>query len=122
MLKALSLLTMVRIKELGARTMLHTILLTTLLITPLNVRRPEGPPEILMIIRKIRLLPLLIEEVVVEAVVEEVAGMGEVDAVALRDLRVLVDAHWELRELRAFDIFPMTEHVEIVAVLEPAGS
>jgi tRNA/tmRNA/rRNA uracil-C5-methylase (TrmA/RlmC/RlmD family) len=36
-----------------------------------------------------------------------------------RDLRVLLDAHWSLASLRAFDIFPMTEHVELVAVLEP---
>ena len=36
-----------------------------------------------------------------------------------RDLRVLLDAHWSLTSLRAFDIFPMTEHVELVAVLEP---
>jgi tRNA/tmRNA/rRNA uracil-C5-methylase (TrmA/RlmC/RlmD family) len=36
-----------------------------------------------------------------------------------RDLRVLLDAHWTLASLRAFDIFPMTEHVELVAALEP---
>jgi tRNA/tmRNA/rRNA uracil-C5-methylase (TrmA/RlmC/RlmD family) len=39
-----------------------------------------------------------------------------------RDLRVLLDAHWSLISLRAFDIFPMTEHVELVAALEPPGS
>jgi tRNA/tmRNA/rRNA uracil-C5-methylase (TrmA/RlmC/RlmD family) len=38
-----------------------------------------------------------------------------------RDLRVLLDAHWSLTSLRAFDIFPMTEHVELVAALEPPG-
>jgi tRNA/tmRNA/rRNA uracil-C5-methylase (TrmA/RlmC/RlmD family) len=32
-----------------------------------------------------------------------------------RDARVLLDAGWTLRTLRAFDIFPMTEHVELVA-------
>jgi tRNA/tmRNA/rRNA uracil-C5-methylase (TrmA/RlmC/RlmD family) len=36
-----------------------------------------------------------------------------------RDSRVLLDAGWRLRGLRAFDIFPMTEHVELVAALEP---
>jgi tRNA/tmRNA/rRNA uracil-C5-methylase (TrmA/RlmC/RlmD family) len=36
-----------------------------------------------------------------------------------RDLRVLLDAHWTLRTLRGFDLFPMTEHVELVGVLEP---
>jgi tRNA/tmRNA/rRNA uracil-C5-methylase (TrmA/RlmC/RlmD family) len=36
-----------------------------------------------------------------------------------RDLKVLLDAGWSLPSLRAFDLFPMTEHVELVAVLEP---
>jgi len=36
-----------------------------------------------------------------------------------RDARVLLDAGWDLRVLRAFDIFPMTEHVELVASFEP---
>jgi tRNA/tmRNA/rRNA uracil-C5-methylase (TrmA/RlmC/RlmD family) len=36
-----------------------------------------------------------------------------------RDSRVLLDEGWLLSGLRAFDIFPMTEHVELVAALEP---
>jgi tRNA/tmRNA/rRNA uracil-C5-methylase (TrmA/RlmC/RlmD family) len=36
-----------------------------------------------------------------------------------RDLRVFQDAGWTMPSLRAFDIFPMTEHVELVAILEP---
>jgi tRNA/tmRNA/rRNA uracil-C5-methylase (TrmA/RlmC/RlmD family) len=36
-----------------------------------------------------------------------------------RDLRVLLDAGWQLESLRGFDLFPMTEHVELVAVLSP---
>jgi tRNA/tmRNA/rRNA uracil-C5-methylase (TrmA/RlmC/RlmD family) len=36
-----------------------------------------------------------------------------------RDLRVLLDAGWSMPSLRAFDLFPMTEHVELVALLEP---
>jgi tRNA/tmRNA/rRNA uracil-C5-methylase (TrmA/RlmC/RlmD family) len=36
-----------------------------------------------------------------------------------RDLRVLTDAGWTMPRLRAFDCFPMTEHVELVAVLDP---
>ncbi len=38
-----------------------------------------------------------------------------------RDLRVMLDARWTLRSLRVFDLFPMTEHVELVGVLEPPG-
>jgi tRNA/tmRNA/rRNA uracil-C5-methylase (TrmA/RlmC/RlmD family) len=36
-----------------------------------------------------------------------------------RDVRVLLNAEWTITSLRAFDIFPMTEHVEMVAILEP---
>jgi tRNA/tmRNA/rRNA uracil-C5-methylase (TrmA/RlmC/RlmD family) len=36
-----------------------------------------------------------------------------------RDLAVAFGAGWRLASLRAFDLFPMTEHVELVAVLEP---
>lgn len=36
-----------------------------------------------------------------------------------RDARVLLDAGWSLDSLRALDIFPMTEHVELVAALSP---
>jgi tRNA/tmRNA/rRNA uracil-C5-methylase (TrmA/RlmC/RlmD family) len=36
-----------------------------------------------------------------------------------RDLRVLLDAGWRVSSLRGFDMFPMTEHVELVAVIDP---
>ncbi len=39
-----------------------------------------------------------------------------------RDLKVALDAGWELSSLRAFDLFPMTEHVELVGLLEPPGN
>jgi tRNA/tmRNA/rRNA uracil-C5-methylase (TrmA/RlmC/RlmD family) len=40
-------------------------------------------------------------------------------AALARDLRAAVDAGWRLARLRAFDCFPMTQHVETVALLEP---
>jgi tRNA/tmRNA/rRNA uracil-C5-methylase (TrmA/RlmC/RlmD family) len=36
-----------------------------------------------------------------------------------RDLRVFLDAQWQLSSLKGFDMFPMTEHVELLAVIEP---
>ncbi len=36
-----------------------------------------------------------------------------------RDLSVVLEAGWSLGSLRAFDLFPMTEHVELVSVLQP---
>ena len=41
-------------------------------------------------------------------------------AALARDLRTFAATGYELRGLRAFDLFPMTHHVECVAVLEPA--
>ena len=38
-----------------------------------------------------------------------------------RDLRVVLDAGWTVPTLRAFDLFPMTEHVELVGFLVPPG-
>jgi tRNA/tmRNA/rRNA uracil-C5-methylase (TrmA/RlmC/RlmD family) len=35
-----------------------------------------------------------------------------------RDARVLLDEGWTLTSLNAFDIFPMTEHVELVGSFE----
>ncbi|HWF17478.1 MAG TPA: TRAM domain-containing protein [Acidimicrobiales bacterium] len=39
-----------------------------------------------------------------------------------RDVHVLLDVGWTMPSLRTFDIFPMTEHVELVAGLEPPGA
>ncbi len=36
-----------------------------------------------------------------------------------RDLRAALDGGYRLRSLRAFDLFPMTAHVECLALLEP---
>jgi tRNA/tmRNA/rRNA uracil-C5-methylase (TrmA/RlmC/RlmD family) len=42
------------------------------------------------------------------------------DAATLaRDLRVLLDAGWSLTSLRAWDLYPQTEHVELLALLTP---
>ena len=35
-----------------------------------------------------------------------------------RDLRTAIDAGWTVSSVRAFDLFPMTHHVEAVAILE----
>jgi tRNA/tmRNA/rRNA uracil-C5-methylase (TrmA/RlmC/RlmD family) len=61
-------------------------------------------------------------------VVEQVAALGPravayvaCDPAALaRDVAIFAEHGYRLHSLRAFDIFPMTHHVECVAVLEPA--
>jgi len=42
-------------------------------------------------------------------------------AALARDVQTFADAGWRLAELRAFDCFPMTQHIECVALLTPAG-
>jgi tRNA/tmRNA/rRNA uracil-C5-methylase (TrmA/RlmC/RlmD family) len=47
-------------------------------------------------------------------------GYVACDPAALaRDVRFALDAGWQLAQLRAFDAFPMTHHVECVALLLP---
>jgi tRNA/tmRNA/rRNA uracil-C5-methylase (TrmA/RlmC/RlmD family) len=61
--------------------------------------------------------------VVMEAVLAlapRAVGYVACDPAALaRDVRVALDAGWRLESLRAFDAFPMTHHIECVAVLVP---
>ncbi|MFF9869122.1 class I SAM-dependent RNA methyltransferase [Streptomyces sp. NPDC013953] len=60
--------------------------------------------------------------------VKHLAGLGArriayvaCDPAALaRDIAYFRDAGYRVRTLRAFDLFPMTHHVECVAILEPA--
>jgi tRNA/tmRNA/rRNA uracil-C5-methylase (TrmA/RlmC/RlmD family) len=42
-------------------------------------------------------------------------------AALARDLGYFRDGGYRVRTLRAFDLFPMTSHVECVAILEPAA-
>ena len=42
-------------------------------------------------------------------------------AALARDVATFATLGYELRSLRALDLFPMTHHVECVALLEPAG-
>ncbi|WP_172386663.1 class I SAM-dependent RNA methyltransferase [Streptomyces sp. MNP-20] len=61
--------------------------------------------------------------------VHHLAGLGArriayvaCDPAALaRDLGYFRESGYRVRMLRAFDLFPMTHHVECVAILEPAG-
>jgi tRNA/tmRNA/rRNA uracil-C5-methylase (TrmA/RlmC/RlmD family) len=41
-------------------------------------------------------------------------------AALARDVALFAESGYRLESLRAFDLFPMTHHVECVALLEPA--
>nr|MDQ3358196.1 class I SAM-dependent RNA methyltransferase [Actinomycetota bacterium] len=61
------------------------------------------------------------------AVVRDVAALGPravaylaCDPAALaRDVAYAAEVGYRIRDLRAFDAFPMTHHIECIAVLEP---
>ncbi len=61
---------------------------------------------------------------VVQAIIDRspraVAYVACDPAALARDVRTFREAGWRLAELRAFDLFPMTHHVECVALLQPA--
>jgi len=58
----------------------------------------------------------------VTALAPRAAAYVACDPAALaRDVALLAGQGYELRRLRAFDIFPMTHHVEVVALLVRAG-
>jgi tRNA/tmRNA/rRNA uracil-C5-methylase (TrmA/RlmC/RlmD family) len=60
-----------------------------------------------------------VAKALVELAPRRVAYVACDPATFARDLKVFLDARWELSSLRAFDLFPMTEHVELVAILTP---
>jgi tRNA/tmRNA/rRNA uracil-C5-methylase (TrmA/RlmC/RlmD family) len=43
-------------------------------------------------------------------------------ATLARDIRAAADAGYQLQQLRAFDLFPMTAHLECLALLTPGGA
>jgi tRNA/tmRNA/rRNA uracil-C5-methylase (TrmA/RlmC/RlmD family) len=60
---------------------------------------------------------LAVSRALVSLAPERIAYVACDPASFARDLRVFLDAGWTMPSLRAFDLFPMTEHVELVATL-----
>jgi tRNA/tmRNA/rRNA uracil-C5-methylase (TrmA/RlmC/RlmD family) len=61
-------------------------------------------------------------EQIVDRAPRAVAYVACDPAALARDLATFAELGYPLRELRAFDLFPMTHHVECVALLEKTGS
>ncbi|HEV2370968.1 MAG TPA: TRAM domain-containing protein [Streptosporangiaceae bacterium] len=64
----------------------------------------------------------VIERLVAPAALRRVAYVSCDPATLARDIAVFARLGWQLAGLRAFDIFPMTHHVECLAVLTRAGA
>lgn len=62
----------------------------------------------------------VVEQVVARAP-RAVAYVACDPAALARDVAIFAEHDYGLRSLRAFDLFPMTHHVECVALLEPVG-
>ncbi|GAA4720248.1 class I SAM-dependent RNA methyltransferase [Nocardioides conyzicola] len=60
-------------------------------------------------------------EQVVDRAPRAVAYVACDPAALARDLAIFAELGYRLRELRGFDLFPMTHHIECVALLEPSG-
>ena len=61
-------------------------------------------------------------EQVVDRAPRAVAYVACDPAALARDLAIFAEHGYALSALRAFDLFPMTHHVECVALLEKTGS
>jgi tRNA/tmRNA/rRNA uracil-C5-methylase (TrmA/RlmC/RlmD family) len=58
-------------------------------------------------------------DLIVAAAPRQVAYVACEPAALARDIAVFASHGWQLAKLRAFDMFPMTAHVECVALLQP---
>jgi len=61
-------------------------------------------------------------ELVVDRAPRAVAYVACDPAALARDVAIFAEHDYHLQQLRAFDLFPMTHHVECVALLEKTGS
>ena len=61
-------------------------------------------------------------EQIVDRAPRAVAYVACDPAALARDVAIFAELGYVLRKLRAFDLFPMTHHVECVALLEKTGS
>ena len=81
------------------------------------VSRGVGRPSLVVLDPPRAGAGLAVAAALVELAPARVAYVACDPASFARDLRVFLDAGWTMPSLRAFDLFPMTEHVELVAVL-----
>jgi tRNA/tmRNA/rRNA uracil-C5-methylase (TrmA/RlmC/RlmD family) len=90
-------------------------------VTPNVVRRRLGRPDLVVLdpARSGAGKDVLAAIIGLDPPPRRVAYVSCEPASFARDLAVAMAGGWTVRSLRAFDLFPMTEHVELVAVFEP---
>jgi tRNA/tmRNA/rRNA uracil-C5-methylase (TrmA/RlmC/RlmD family) len=100
---------------------LHQVTIVRSEVNPAAVRRHLGSPDLVVLdpsregagVATMRALAGL------DPAPRRIAYVACDPASFARDLRAMTDLGWALGSLRAFDLFPMTEHVELVAMLDP---
>jgi tRNA/tmRNA/rRNA uracil-C5-methylase (TrmA/RlmC/RlmD family) len=100
---------------------LHQVTIVRSDVTEFVVAGRIGAPDVIVLdpAREGAGLPLMRALVALDPSPRAVAYVSCDPASFARDLRVMLDAGWSLPSLRAFDLFPMTEHVELVGILSP---
>jgi tRNA/tmRNA/rRNA uracil-C5-methylase (TrmA/RlmC/RlmD family) len=83
------------------------------------VARRVGRPSLVVLDPPRAGAGLAVAKALVELAPKRIAYVACDPASFARDLKVFLDAGWSMPSLRAFDLFPMTEHVELVALLQP---
>jgi tRNA/tmRNA/rRNA uracil-C5-methylase (TrmA/RlmC/RlmD family) len=84
--------------------------------TALGRRRVAGPVDLVVLDPPRTGAGAKVVWKIVEARPRAVAYVACDPAALARDVKTFVEAGWQLSELRAFDCFPMTQHVECVAL------
>ncbi|MFI7022367.1 class I SAM-dependent RNA methyltransferase [Micromonospora sp. NPDC049900] len=87
--------------------------------TALARRRITGPVDVVVLDPPRSGAGARVVRDVVAAGPRAVAYVACDPAAFARDLRAFTGAGWRLAELRGFDLFPMTQHVELVGLLVP---
>jgi tRNA/tmRNA/rRNA uracil-C5-methylase (TrmA/RlmC/RlmD family) len=100
---------------------LHQVTIVRSEVNPAAIRRHLGSPDLVVLdpSREGAGVPTMRALAGLNPAPRRIAYVACDPASFARDLRAITDAGWTLGSLRAFDLFPMTEHVELVAMLDP---
>ncbi|RIV40875.1 class I SAM-dependent RNA methyltransferase [Micromonospora radicis] len=88
--------------------------------TALSRRRITGPVDVVVLDPPRSGAGARVVRDLVAAAPRAVAYVACDPAAFARDVRVFTDLGWRLAALRGYDLFPMTQHVELVGLLLPA--
>jgi tRNA/tmRNA/rRNA uracil-C5-methylase (TrmA/RlmC/RlmD family) len=88
----------------------------------LSRRRVTGPVDLVVLDPPRTGAGAKVVRAIVAAGPRAVAYVACDPAALARDIATFTAAGWRIDRLRAYDCFPMTQHVECVALLRPAGS